>query len=147
MRHETKQDDHLVAAFESEMSDPHRVELVEELRADRNFLVEYARTAFELATNVQASSDDRVIGFTKLRTVAQACGGMATVARRSSMKREQLYRMLSGKGNPTVGTLTPVLHAMGLRLTIAEDTEVNWGEIITHGDDQIGADAHELAPA
>ena len=113
----------LADAFDVEMSDPHRAELVQELRSDRSFQVEYARTAFELASNVAAKDEDRAVGFAKLRTVAPSCGGMAEVAKRSEIKREQLYRILSGKSNPTMDTLAAVLHAMGLRLTVAEETD------------------------
>ena len=52
-----------------------------------------------------------------LRQVAEA-QGMAQVASRAGIPRESLYRALSRKGNSTLKTLVPTLHALGLRLTV-----------------------------
>lgn len=51
-----------------------------------------------------------------MRRVAQAKGGMATVAERSNLKRENLYRTLSKGGNPELRTFYNILHGMGLKL-------------------------------
>lgn len=157
-QHDARQYNALAVEFEIEMSDPHRAELVQELRADQAFRFEYARNAFSLAANAPASSEDRAIGFAKLRTVAQACGGMAIVAERAKLKREQLYHVLSGKSNPTMTVLNNVLHAMGLRLTLAEDDDVGAKqiadivdtfekEILRNESDQHAASANEMASA
>lgn len=53
-----------------------------------------------------------------LRHVAQA-HGMAETARRAEVGDKTLFKALSGAGNPTVATLTRVLHALGLRLSVA----------------------------
>jgi probable addiction module antidote protein len=53
-----------------------------------------------------------------LRTVAEALGGMAALAERTGLSRESLYRTLSKDGNPRLDTLTAVLDAFGLRLTV-----------------------------
>lgn len=53
-----------------------------------------------------------------LRQVAKA-HGMAEVARRADVGDKTLFRALSETGNPTVDTLSKVLHAMGLRLSVA----------------------------
>lgn len=52
-----------------------------------------------------------------LRQVANA-HGMAEVARRSDVGDKTLFRALSETGNPTLHTVTKVLHAMGLRLSV-----------------------------
>ena len=52
-----------------------------------------------------------------LRQVAKA-HGMAEVARRADVGDKTLFRALSQTGNPTVDTLSKVLHAMGLRLSV-----------------------------
>ena len=58
-------------------------------------------------------------GFLKaLRNVAQA-RQMAKVAQDAGVQRESLYRMLSEDGNPTLETLTAVLKALGLRISIS----------------------------
>ncbi len=43
---------------------------------------------------------------------------MAEVARRAELDEKTLFRSLSENGNPTVGTLHRVLHAVGLRLAV-----------------------------
>ena len=53
-----------------------------------------------------------------MRHVAAAHGGMTTIARQTGLSRESLYRAFSKRGNPTVATLTSVLAATGLRLSI-----------------------------
>lgn len=52
-----------------------------------------------------------------LRHVA-AAHGMAEVTRRAGVGEKSLFRALSDKGNPTLDTVTKVLHAMGLRLSV-----------------------------
>jgi probable addiction module antidote protein len=53
-----------------------------------------------------------------LRTVADALGGMAALADKTGLSRETLYRTLSEKGNPRLDTLSAVLAAFGLRLSV-----------------------------
>ena len=53
-----------------------------------------------------------------LRHVVQA-HGMAEVTRRADMGDKTLFKALSDKGNPTLATVTKVLHAVGLRLSVA----------------------------
>ena len=58
-------------------------------------------------------------GFLKaLRNVAQA-RQMAKVAQEAGIQRESLYRVLAEGGNPTLETLTAVLKAVGLKISIA----------------------------
>lgn len=52
-----------------------------------------------------------------LRQVAKA-HGIAEVARRADVGDKTLFRALSEQGNPTLETVTKVLHAMGLRLSV-----------------------------
>lgn len=53
-----------------------------------------------------------------LRHVAKA-HGMAEVARRADVGDKTLFRALSENGNPTLDTVNKVLHAVGLRLSVA----------------------------
>jgi probable addiction module antidote protein len=55
-----------------------------------------------------------------LRHVAKA-HGMAEVARRADMGDKTLFRALSEDGNPTLSTISKVLHAVGLRLTVVPE--------------------------
>ena len=62
--------------------------------------------------------DDPAALLVALRQVAKA-PGMAEVARRADVGDKTLFRALSENGNPTLDTVTKVLHAVGLRLSVA----------------------------
>lgn len=54
-----------------------------------------------------------------LKNVASArLGSMSAVAEKTELAREALYRSLSKTGNPRFETLTKVLEASGLRLSV-----------------------------
>ena len=60
-----------------------------------------------------------------LKNVAKArFGGMTALSKSTNITRESLYRALSAKGNPRLDTLTKVLHALGLRISVTP--EVRW---------------------
>ena len=44
--------------------------------------------------------------------------GMSEIARKTGLGRQALYNALSDSGNPTLETLTAVLNALGLQLTV-----------------------------
>ncbi len=72
-------------------------------------------------------ADGNVELFTEaLKHVAKArLGGMSSLAEETELGRETLYRTLSKKGNPRLDTLTKVLSAVGLRMSITEDTQAS----------------------
>jgi probable addiction module antidote protein len=53
-----------------------------------------------------------------LRQMTKAFGGVQNVAEKASLNPTQLYRTLSGQGNPELRSLSAILKAMGLRLAI-----------------------------
>ena len=54
-----------------------------------------------------------------LKDIAAArVGNMTMLAKKTHLAREALYTSLSRKGNPRLDTLTKVLDAAGLRLTV-----------------------------
>ena len=53
-----------------------------------------------------------------LRNVVDSYGGMGKLAASTSLNRENLYRMLSTKGNPEFFSLSTVLDAVGFRLAV-----------------------------
>lgn len=58
-----------------------------------------------------------------LKNVADArLGGMSELSKKTSLGRQNLYKALSKKGNPKLETLTKVLEATGLRLSISAVT-------------------------
>ena len=94
---------------------PHFEATIAELRFDRAFAVEYLKSALEELHD----PDHRSVGLLALRDVAEAYGGLAMVAQEAGITREALYRALSARGNPTLKTLLAVLHAVGMRLSVA----------------------------
>ncbi len=94
----------------------HHEREVEELRTDREFAVEYLKTALESLNN----PDERGGSLLMLRALAEAYGGLGAVAAKAGISRESLYRSLSPKGNPTLKTLVAVLNTLGLRLTVTQ---------------------------
>ena len=62
-----------------------------------------------------ASADPGYIAHA-LGVVARA-KGMAEIARKTGLSREQLYRSFSENGNPTLKTTLAVMKALGIELT------------------------------
>lgn len=89
--------------------------------ASRPFRVaDHLKTDAERAAYLEAlleDGDSRVITI-GLRELAESAGGMAAIAQRTGLSRETLYRTLSARGNPRLDTLTALLQAMGLRLSV-----------------------------
>lgn len=80
---------------------------------------EYLRDEADIAAHLKAAAaeeDPRVLA-AALGDVARA-RGMSELARKTGITREALYRSLSAEGNPELSTLTKVLRALGMRLTI-----------------------------
>jgi len=57
-----------------------------------------------------------------LRDVVDSYGGMSKLSASTSLNRENLYRMLSTKGNPELLSLLTVLNAVGFRLAVEPKT-------------------------
>src|SRR3954453_16682335 len=53
-----------------------------------------------------------------LRQLTKAFGGVQEVAEKANLNATQLYRTLSENGNPESRSLTAILKAMGLRLSV-----------------------------
>jgi probable addiction module antidote protein len=53
-----------------------------------------------------------------LRQMAQAFGGVQSVAERAHLNPTQLYRTLSPDGNPALSSLSAILKAMDMRLAV-----------------------------
>ena len=52
-----------------------------------------------------------------LKDVANA-KGISEIARMTNLNRENLYRILSTRGNPKLTSLNSVLHSVGLKLSV-----------------------------
>lgn len=85
-------------------------DLIESLK-DAREAKEYLNAALE--------EDDPELFLLALRNVAEAQGGVASLAEKTKLNRESLYRMLSERGNPEFRSLDTLLHALGFRLAVA----------------------------
>jgi probable addiction module antidote protein len=99
---------------ERKASVSHHDREIEELRADRTLAIEYLKAAMEELDD----PENRAAGLLALRTIAEAYGGLGTIAAQAGISREALYRSLSPSGNPTLKTLLAVLKAVGMRLSV-----------------------------
>jgi probable addiction module antidote protein len=83
-------------------------------------LIEALKNPREAAAYLNAAMEekDRSVFLLALRNVAEAHGGMSSVAEKARLNRENLYRMLSRKGNPEIKSIFSLLRSMGLKLTV-----------------------------
>lgn len=83
--------------------------LIESLK-DPTEAIAYLKAALE-------ESDMPEVFLLALRNVADAWG-IQQLSRRSKLNRENLYRMLSRQGNPSLASLYAILNALGLKLSV-----------------------------
>jgi len=85
----------------------------------RDGLMEDLADPEEAAAYLNASLDEgsQEAFLLALRDVAEA-RGMGTLAQKAGLNRENLYRMLSDRGNPQLSSLAALLDKMGLRLAV-----------------------------
>lgn len=91
-------------------SRPHDEAMAELYRSD-------PALALEVINDILADGDQGEL-LIVLRQLAQAFGGVQAVAERAHLNPTQLYRTLSPQGNPALSSLTAILKAMGLRLSV-----------------------------
>lgn len=81
--------------------------------------VEYLRTDEDMVMYLEAcieeAGDDAAFIAAALGDIARA-KGMTQLAKATGLGRESLYKALSGEGNPSLGTLLKVMHALGIKL-------------------------------
>lgn len=87
----------------------YRDDVLNDLRGNVGYASEYLSAAY---------ADSQESFLVALRDVAEARKGIAKVAKRTKLNRENLYRSLSKHGNPTLSTLAGVLEAVGLCLAV-----------------------------
>ena len=90
---------------------------LDEIRLERfkdhkraNYAVKLALAEFEKDNHVDALLDT-------LRLVDQAQGGIASLARKTSVSRQALYQALSQRGNPRLRTFQSVLGCLGFQMS------------------------------
>lgn len=77
---------------------------------------DYAASYLNAALEDEEAGADEVF-LLALRDVAAALG-ISRVAVQAGINRENLYRMLSGTGNPKLSSLLALLKAVGLRISV-----------------------------
>ncbi len=98
--------------------------------------VEYLNAALE--------EGDPAVFLLALRDVVDSYGGMSKLAASTALNRENLYRMLSTKGNPEFFSLLTVLKAVGFRLAVESKaggrlaTKVGIKKIVLHPSPSMG---------
>ena len=82
--------------------------------------VNYLKTEDDMAGYLEAALEDGnpAVVAAVLGDIARA-KGMTNIARKAGLGRESLYKGLSAAGNPKIGTVLKVIHALGLQLRVA----------------------------
>lgn len=83
-------------------------------------LIESLKEVHEADEHLNAALEegDPELFLLALRNVAEAQGGVAQLAEKTKLNRENLYKMLSERGNPELRSLDALLHALGFRLAV-----------------------------
>jgi probable addiction module antidote protein len=81
--------------------------LVKSLKDDPELASEYLNAAFE--------DDDIRVFLLALGQIAKA-RGMSNISKKTGLNRENIYRIVSDRGNPRIKSITALLDAVGLRL-------------------------------
>jgi probable addiction module antidote protein len=82
-------------------------------------LLETLKVPKEAAAYLNAALEegDNELFLLALKNVVKA-SGVTTVARKAHLNRENLYKMLSEKGNPELASLWAILSSIGLKISI-----------------------------
>jgi probable addiction module antidote protein len=91
--------------------------ILDRLQNNPNLIPEYLKAAFD---DFDESEDFETLLVT-IRMMAKAKkGGITAIAKEAGISRQQLYKTLSSKGNPTIKSLHRILKTLGCKLTIAQ---------------------------
>jgi probable addiction module antidote protein len=80
--------------------------------------IEKAEAYLKVALEEYEEDKDPEVFLLALKNVAEAQGGISKLSIKTHLNRQNLYRALSSKGNPTLDTLDAILHGLGFRLSI-----------------------------
>ena len=90
-------------------------ELLERLK-DHDYAVAFLNAAIK--ESLQGDEESQKLLLRALRNVAEAQGNISKLAKRSNLRRESIYRMLSESGNPYLQSFTTLIHAMGFGIQL-----------------------------
>jgi probable addiction module antidote protein len=85
-----------------------------------HFLKDPKRAKFTLKLALEDFENDGDVSalLDTLRLIAQAQGGIAQLARKTSISRKAVHEALSSDGNPRLKTFQSVLEGLGLRMSL-----------------------------
>lgn len=72
----------------------------------------------QVALEEYQEDNDAEALFIALRNITAAQGGMTELARKTHLNRQNLYNILSKKGNPRLDTFGLILKGLGFKLSI-----------------------------
>ena len=74
-----------------------------------------------LSASIENGSIDEFL--LALKSVADSHGGISNIAEISDLNRQNMYKMLSEDGNPTIKSLLAILKAIGIKINFTPDEE------------------------
>ncbi|MBF0498990.1 MAG: putative addiction module antidote protein [Candidatus Riflebacteria bacterium] len=88
-------------------------------RDHQEYLLEALKDPDEAAAYLNAALEEKdgELFLIALRNVVEA-HGMAKIARKAKLNRENMYRMLSEHGNPEFSSLWSLVNSLGFRLSV-----------------------------
>jgi probable addiction module antidote protein len=104
-----------VAKKKCQRSVDYHDELIKSLK-DHDHAVAYLNAAFK--ESLKGDTESQKLLLVALRNVAEAQGNISNLAKRSRIRRESIYKMLSYDGNPHLGSFTSLIHAMGFGIRL-----------------------------
>lgn len=84
---------------------------------------EKAEAYLQVALDEYQEDANTEIFLLALRNVAEANGGMGDLAKKTDLNRQNLYLVLSRKGNPKLNTLGSILKGLGFHLAIERNQQ------------------------
>lgn len=79
---------------------------------------EYARMYLDTALDEYQKDHELPMLLIAMRHLTDAQGGVAQLAQRTGLNRENLFRVLSGKSNPRWDTVVAILGGLGYQFTL-----------------------------
>jgi probable addiction module antidote protein len=85
-----------------------------------DLLEEYLQNPeFALSFLNQAFADDGIDAFKRsLKDIIRVHGNITALAKEADVSRGTLYKLMEDKGQPEIGTVLKVFHALGYELTV-----------------------------
>ncbi len=80
---------------------------------------DYLKTQEDIANFLEAAFEDNdPVHIARALGVVARARSMASIAKKSGLTRQSLYKALSEDGNPTLSTVIKVMSALGLKLKV-----------------------------